>query len=513
MKRKTVFPGILISLLILLTITAFGQQLAPVSQRAAKIDSFLTLMARRNLFNGSILVAEKGEIIYNGSFGYADLGRKINHSERTQFNLASVSKPFTSLAILLLAQKGKLKLDDLVASYLPDFQYKEISIRNLLNQTSGLPGLESSEREYIKGHPQEVLTNEAVYNHLIASKQPLSTSPGAQWNYNNMNYLLLALNVEKVSGVSFASYMKKNIFEVAGMKNTYVRTHDMANTTRYNRPAMYKSIFRNVDSLDHNRYQTYYHLGGITGSNNVVSTIQDLWSFDKALSDGKLISPELMEMAFTPLTLSDGKTFRMGSSTRSYGLGWNIYNSKTEPLQKFVFHDGHIVGLSTAMHKNLNSGQTIILYDNMDNNPIQLMISVSNIMMGIEPLKIRQTSSLARIYGEWLVRKGIDFGTAKFNEMKSDTLNFHVDELELNRLGYDFMSESSNKYLPLSLEVFKLNTLLYPRSGNTYDSYANALEKAGKKEEAILMYQKSIILSPRNEDGKKALRKLLEQKE
>lgn len=134
-------------------------------------------------------------------------------------------------------------------------------------------------------------------------------------------------------------------------------------------------------------------------------------------------------------------------------------------------------------------------------------------MLGIAPLKIRLTSSLARIYGEALVMKGIDFGAVKFNELRSDTLNYHVDESELNRLGYDFMHQPSDKFLPLSLEVFKLNTLLYPQSGNTYDSYANALEKAGKKEEAIFMYKKSITLSPGNEDGKKALMKLLEQKE
>jgi CubicO group peptidase (beta-lactamase class C family) len=513
MKRKTVYPEILISLLVLLTFTTFGQQLAPVQQRVAKIDSFLTLMAHHKLFNGSILVAEKGKIVYKNSFGYSDRSRSISHSENTPFNLASLSKPFTSLAILQLAQKGKLKLDNLVVSHLPDFPNKEISIRHLLNQTSGLPGLETSERDYIKSHPQEILANETVYAHLVASKQPLSFVPGSQWNYNNMNYLILALIVEKVSGNDFASYMQKNIFEAAGMKNTYVRTPEMPNTTRYNRPVMYETAFRNVDSLDHSRYQTYYHLGGITGSNNVVSTIQDLWSFDKALSDGKLVGQELRATAFTPLTLSDGKIFRMGSSTRSYGLGWNIYNSKTEPLQKFVFHDGHIVGLSTAMHKNLTSDQTIILYDNMDNNPIQLMISVSNIMLGIAPLKIRLTGSLARIYGEALVMKGIDFGAAKFNELRSDTLNYHLDESELNRLGYDFMNQPSDKFLPLSLEVFKLNTVLYLRSGNTYDSYANALEKAGKKEEAILMYKKSITLSPGNEDGKKALMKLLEQKE
>ncbi|MCF0074971.1 beta-lactamase family protein [Dyadobacter sp. CY261] len=513
MKRKTVYPGVLTSLLVLFTITTFGQQLAPVQQRVARIDSFLTLMAHHQLFNGSILVAEKGEIVYKNSFGYADRNHSIKHTDTTSFNLASLSKPFTSLAILQLAHQEKLKLDDLVTSHLPDFPYQEMSVRHLLNQTSGLPGLESSEREYIKNHPQEIIANETVYAHLIASKPPLSYNPGTQWSYNNMNYLILALIVEKVSVTDFATYMQKNIFEAAGMKNTYIRTTGMPNTTRYNRPVMYESAFRNVDSLDHNRYQTYYHLGGITGSNNVVSTIQDLWSFDKALSAGKLIRPELMDMAFTPLTLADGKTFRMGSSTRSYGLGWNIYNSKTEPVQKFVFHDGHIVGLSTAMHKNLTSGQTIILYDNMDNNPIQLMISVSNIMLGIAPLKIRQTGSIARIYGEALVSKGIDFGAAKFNELRSDTLNYHVDESELNRLGYDFMNQPSDKFLPLSLEVFKLNTILYPKSGNTYDSYANAFEKAGKKEEAILMYRKSIALSPRNEDGKKALMKLLEQKE
>jgi tetratricopeptide (TPR) repeat protein len=141
------------------------------------------------------------------------------------------------------------------------------------------------------------------------------------------------------------------------------------------------------------------------------------------------------------------------------------------------------------------------------------MVSISNILNGIPPLPIRLTKSLAKLYGEILVTKGIDAAASKFNELKNDSTNYYVDELEMNRLGFDLLKAPLPNHHELSLEVFKINTLLYPKSGNTYDSYAHALAKSGKKEAAIAMYRKSILLSPTNEEGKRALKELLEQRE
>jgi CubicO group peptidase (beta-lactamase class C family) len=513
MKKNILFIIHQVLLLSIFIHFSFAQNETPISQKVARIDSFVTSLARHHLFNGSVLVAEQGKIIYKKSAGYADFGRGIPTTDTTRFNLASLSKPFTAIAVLQLIQKGKLKLEDTFISFFPDFPYPTITVRHLLTQTSGVPVVERYEEEYIKAHPTEIITNQRAYEHLVALKKPLNFTSGNRWQYNNANYFLLALLVEKVSQTPFAAYMKKNIFTPAGMKKTYIREVGMANTPRYTLLNFYSPTYHNVDSLNPAEHYTYYHLGALIGPNNIVSTLEDMWNFDNAFAAGKLIPPALMEAAFTPVTLNDGKPFRMGSSTRSYGLGWNVYTSKTAPADTSIFHDGRIVGLTTFMHRNLTKKQTIIFYDNTDNNPIQVMVSISNILNGTPPLPIRLTKSLAKRYGEVLVTKGIDAAACTFNELKNDSTNYYVDELEMNRLGYDLLKAPFPNHIELSLEVFKINTFLYPKSGNTYDSYAQALAQSGKKEAAIAMYRKSIVLSPNNEDGKRALKELLEQKE
>ncbi|WP_080057990.1 serine hydrolase domain-containing protein [Spirosoma aerolatum] len=488
-------------------------QLNSTQSKTARIDSFLTVLADHHLFNGSILVAEQGKIIYQKSVGYADFNRHLKNTDTTHFNLASLSKPFTAIAVLQLVKKRKLNLDDALTTHFPDFPYPTITIRHLLTHTSGLPSLERQEDDYINHHPDELISSKTVYAHLIEQKKALVNQPGNDWRYNNMNYLLLAMLVEKIARMPFADYMQKSVFIPAGMTSTYVRSGNMPNTTRYTRPTFYFTSIHNVDSLDHNQFYTYYQLGGLAGPSNVVSTIQDLWRFDRALAAGKLISPALMKAAFSPVTLNNGKVYRAGSSTRSYGFGWTVYHSKTEPVNNFVFHDGHIVGLTTFLHRNLTNDQTIICYDNTDNNPIQIMISVSNLLNGLSPLKIESRQSLVRVYGEALVAKGPDHATSRFNELKDDTVHYYINELEMNRLGFDLMKSSLPNHQALTLEAFKLNTILYPKSGNTYDSYAIALEQAGRSEDAVAMYRKSIALWPDNEDGKKAIKRLLEKKE
>ncbi|MVM33518.1 serine hydrolase [Spirosoma sp. HMF4905] len=514
MRRIINRSSLAILMLVILCQAGFAQSPTPaVHPKVARIDSFLTTLADHRLLNGSVLVAEQGQVIYKKSFGYLDFGKHIANTDTTHFNLASLSKPFTAIAVLQLVQRGKLKLEDPFAVYFPDFPYPAVTIRHLVAQTSGLPSLERYEDDYVKAHPEEIITNQQAYEHLVDPKKPLTFQPGADYRYNNTNYFLLAMLVEKVSRMPFPAYLKKNVFTPAGMEQTYVREAGMSNTTRYTRPTMYMTTYHKVDSLDHNQYYTYYNLGGLIGPGNVVSTIQDLWHFDQALTAGKLISPALLEAASTPVVLNNGTVFHTGSSTRSYGLGWSVYSSKTEPVNRFMFHDGHIVGLTTFLHRNLTKPQTIIFYDNTDSNPLQVMVSLSNILNDRPPLDIQLKQSLVRVYGEALVTKGADHAISTFHSLKDDSTHYYVDELEMNRLGFDLLSASLPNHNELSLEVFKLNTLLFPKSGNTYDSYAIALAKEGKKQEAIAMYRKSIRLWPGNEDGKKALQQLLEQKE
>lgn len=489
----------------------YAQHTSVFSQeKAARIDSFLTVMHQYDMFNGSMLVAEHGKIVYERSTGYIDLEHKIPNTDTSHFNLASVSKPFTAIAVLQLIQKRKLNLSDPLTKYFADFPYPAVTIRHLLTHTGGLPVLEDFTRQYINEHPDEIITSEKAYAILVALKQPLKYQPGNKWAYSNLGYIILAMLVEKISNMPFATYMKKNVFLPAGMKTTYIRGYASPNTPRYIIPTMYETAYKNVDSLDHTIIYTHYNLGGNVGPSNVVSTLRDLLNFDNALSAGKLLNASLLKEAFTPVILNNGDTFHMGKGPRSYGFGWNVMQQASKDT--VVFHDGHIIGLTTMLYKNLSKDLSIIFYNNNgDFSPFQYVGTVSRILND-EPLnKTSLAKSLARIYGEALVNKGIDYATVKFNELKSDTINYYIDELELNSLGYDLGKANFAGHNELALEVFKINTLLYPKSANTYDSYAEVLAKIGKKEEAISMYKKSLLLNPRNTDGQRALQKLSAQ--
>jgi CubicO group peptidase (beta-lactamase class C family) len=467
------------------------------------LDSFLNVMSANDLFTGSILIAEHGKVIYTKSSGYWNAERKIPNSDTTPFQLASMSKPLTALAALQLVQKGKLQLDAPVARYLPDFPYINVTVRHLLTHISGLP--QKFEQDYIREHPQAILTNNDDYSLLIASGASLVSSPGEKWAYSNAGYMVLAQIIEKISDMPFGTYMKKRVFEPAGMTHTYVRSAHSPNTPRYIIPLMYQSEYRHVDSLDHTKIYTNYNLGGIHGQSNVISTLVDMWKFDKALFSGKLISKELMEQAITPVVTNSGKVLYLKKS-RSYGFGWNILQDSAG-ADKIVFHDGHVIGIVTMFYKNLTKDQTILFYDNRESPAFFEKIGVVAKLLNNEPVRnIKPAKSLARIYGQTLVTKGIDAATTLFNELKDDSVHYYVEELELNRLGYDLLGDNypQEDYKMLALEVFKLNTLLF-HSANSYDSYADALKANGKREEAIRMYQKSITLNPRNTEGKEKL--------
>ncbi len=481
--------------------------LSAQDKRSERIDSLVSVLAANKLFNGSILVAEHGSVIYRRSVGDIDFAHHIPNSDTTTFNLASLSKPLTAVAVLQLVQKGKINLGDPLSKYFKDFPYPEIQVRHLLSQSSGLPVQEKAEASYIAAHPDEILSNEEIYTHIVDSKTPLLFPPGSNWSYNNTNYVLLALLVEKVSRMPFNVYMKVKVFRPAGMSKSYIRLAGMPNTPRYIIPNYYTGAYQNVDSLDHIQNYTFYNLGSLYGPANVMSTLQDLLKFEQALMAGKLINKDLLKPAFSPLILNNGKVFHMGASTRSYGLGWNVYTKKAHP-DTFIFHDGHVVGITTVLHHNLNKDQTIIFYDNTNHAPLQLMVGISNMLNGISPGNFRVTQSLARVYGETLVKNGLNAAASKLLSLKSDTAHYYIDELEMNTLGFDLLKAPMPDHLARSLEVFKINILLFPKSGNAYDSYAQALEKAGDNDDALLMYQKSVMLWPDNEEGKKAVKRL-----
>lgn len=327
-----------------------------------KLDEYFNEIHRKRNYNGNVLIAKKGKIIYEGTFGWADYLHRDSLKIDAQFQLASVSKPMTATGVLMLVEQGKLKLSQTVDEFYPDFPYKGITIEMLLSHRSGLNNYvyftDGIWKQKYKG-----MTNKDVLKLYAEHKPAPYFPPNRQFHYNNTNFMLLAAIVEKVTGQDFDVYMKENVFLPSGMKNTAIYT-----------TAKYEKI--PVDVVGHDRVwrrsvrQDF--LDGVTGDKGVYSTVEDLFLFDRALRDGRLLSQSSLDSAYTPH--SDLRNTYFG-----YGLGWRMYvdPAKTE---KVIYHTGWWHGFRHIYLRDMKRDITIVILSNMVNGSITQIDEVYKIL-------------------------------------------------------------------------------------------------------------------------------------
>ncbi|MFV8357775.1 serine hydrolase domain-containing protein [Flavobacterium sp. XS1P32] len=351
--KKRIFIILLTSFL---TNTIAGQEL----------NNFFSTLSKNNLFNGSVLISKSGEKVFSNFYGFSNIEKQEKISDKSQFPIASITKTFTATAILQLKQKGKLKIDDPVKKYLTDFPYSNITIKQLLNNTSGLAQEYNSFDSIMKEQPEKIISNQDIIPTFIRFKTPLSFLPGSKWEYNNVNFCVAAMIIEKISGISYASYLEKNIFKPAKMKNSFVPLDRKIKTTNqvelYTYPNSYSTNFVNTNTLKDNfpinAKSNFYGNGGI------VSTAIDLQKYQNALFTNQILGKNELEEALTATILNDGKmvTNNLEGKDASYGLGWFIYTDEING--KIVFHDGFINGLTSILTHNITKNQTVIILSN-----------------------------------------------------------------------------------------------------------------------------------------------------
>ncbi len=472
------------------------------------LDLFFIGLAKNKQFNGSVLIAEKGKIVYEKSFGYADFSSNKLNSLNSRFPIASITKTFTATAILKLYEIGKLNINDPVEKYLPEFPYPTIKIKHLLSHTSGLQPYDNFFDSIRKEHPDTVFTNKDILTRYALLKLPLLYQPGDDCNYDNINYVFLALIIEKVSGIAYHDYLEKYIFQPAKMKDTFFpkvifynytksEKENLANT--YWCPHLYSDSLIETDTVQF--ISQYWHTYNFQGFGEIISTVGDLVRFDYALAKGYLLKSKILAKAYTPVLLNNGNPNPGNRNNTSFGLGWIIEKDST--YGKVVRASGGGIGLRSTLLRNISKQQTIVLIDNTQNETDDIARDVLKVLNG-KQLK-PYGKSAAKEYGKILVTLGIEAATETIKKLKTDTVHYLFNEGEFNSLGYDLMN---NDKLNEALETFRENTELYPHSWNVYDSYGEALLENGQKEEAIRMYKKSVELNPDNENGKKILDEL-----
>lgn len=477
-----------------------------------RVDSLFHSISKYKLLNGAAQITFKDHTIYKSAFGYSDFAQSIPNNDKTSFALGSVSKIFTSTAIMQLNEKGKLKLDDYFIKYIPEFPYANITIRQLLSHTSGLPDYEIFESAVNK-QPEKVFTNADVIPLLNSSNHSLAFNPGEKWHYSNVNFCLLALLVEKISGLTFEKYVAQKILRPAGMMDTYFYTggNRRANQAiNHDYPLFIDSKPVNADSIKKTKWRTY-NLNGLLGQGNIYSTTSDMIKFDLALYGNKLLKQESLNKAFTITQLSTNMPNADNSplGMAGYGLGWFVLQDDT--FGKIVFHTGGVPGAICIFVRNISRRQSIVLFDNaFSPNVFAIARNILKIMNNIPTVPLKK--SLTREYVVALTDKGIDAAFVKLTTLKSDSLHYFLSEDEMNELGLQLLyAGTTSTHITDALEVLKLNTIFFPQRFNTYDSYGEALAFTGKKPEAIAMYQKSLELNPQNKGGKEALEQLLKE--
>lgn len=480
------------------------------------LDKYFSVLSKNYRFNGNILVAEKGKIVYQKSFGYADFKNKRLNTANSQFTICSITKTFVSTAILQLQDKGKLNVTDYVVKYLPEFPYPNITITHLLTHTSGLRAYDDFFDSLRIAHPDTVFTNADMLPRYAKLKLPLLFQPGESVQYDNINFMFASIIIEKITGLTFADYVSKNIFKPVSMTNTFIPKSSFYHWTvsesknlslLYFHPHFYLDNLVKADTVSY--ISKYWHSYKIGGEGEIISTETDLLKYDQALYNGKLVSNKSLKQAYTPYKLNNGQY-----NAYYFGLGWMIYPDST--LGKIARYSGGAIGLKSHILRNISKNQTVIIIDNTDNPVDDIAIDAIKILNG-QNIKA-SGKSLAKIYGTTILKSGEAAARLQLEMLKNDTLNYKLNENEFNSLGYDLMASNqiaiiSEGAIPGKLKeavaVFKLNTELFPQSWNAFDSYGEALLKNGQKEEAIKMYKKSIQLNPGNEGGKKVLQEIL----
>ncbi len=365
-----------ITLLTLVTLLLFAcNSNKETNKTAAQLDEYLTAQATEYRFNGNVLLAENGKIIFQKSYGYSNFDTKRMLNDSAVFELASVSKQFTATAILMLKDKGKLNLTDSLRQYFPELPYNNISIYQMLTHTSGLPDYEEAMNK--KWDHSKVAFNKDMIAFLAKEKLPVLFAPGTKWEYSNTAYALLASVAEKVSGQSFTEFMAQNIFQPLQMNHTriYNTRRSLKDTiANYAFGFVYNDSLKKhlmPDSVADLKFVIY--LDGIQGDGVVNSTTADLLKWDRSVKNHTLLTEATQNEMLKEQALID--------TVKKTHYGFGVFMEKTD-LGYVLAHSGGWPGYVTYLGRNVDKDQTFIVLSNNSSPSPALGTALQHIMNG-----------------------------------------------------------------------------------------------------------------------------------
>lgn len=315
----------------------------------------------RYRFNGTALIAIQGKIIFEEARGMANFATRTPIDLNSSFQLASASKPFTALSIMLLKERGLLDYDDKVSDYLSDFPYPDITIRHLLNHTGGLQNYMYLVDNYWVNDSS--INNQKMLNLVVSHNLPLNNLPGRRFEYSNTGYAMLALLVEHITGQYFGDFLQIEIFDKLGMSDSFV----------YNRALLEQDSNQVIGyNSGGRRLRQFYHDANneILGDKSIYSSVHDIYKFTTALNNYELVDRETLEEAYTKAILRNSRTV-------NYGFGWRL---KEDQEHSYIFHNGAWHGFTSTITLEPEKNITLLLLNNTNASIATIKNDLLNIL-------------------------------------------------------------------------------------------------------------------------------------
>jgi CubicO group peptidase (beta-lactamase class C family) len=450
---------------------------APMSEQ---YRAYLAQCQAADVCNGTYLIARNGKLIYLAAIGDRGDPARTPLTLTSQFDIGSISKQFTAVAVLQLARQGKFALSDHVATHLPGFPYPDITVAQLLSHTSGMPDVLGHYSALLRsGKATTPLNGSDIVEVLAALKRPAVFAPAAKYEYNNSGYLVLAALVEAKAKRPFADHLDRTFFKPLRMSNTVLRTPET--DAKITRRALGFQSSADGSRRPYDQVPLFF----VRGAGGIYSTVEDLLRWQNALTGGKVLTAKEWREATTPARLSDG-------TVAPYGYGMALRQTPSGKTK--IGHGGHYRGFKSELAYFPDSGVTVIQLTNnaqdqrMEPNSVA-MLQIAN---GEQPEPVRP--NIGRdLYARTMAGPPGAVRSWFAEQQAAKPASYVITESELNSLGYILLKAPDKA--PAIL-VFELTAQAFPRSANAHDSLSEAYEAAGNQAAALVSAKAALALEP-----------------
>ncbi len=451
--------------------------------KGAKMDEIMKTYHNYNMFDGAVMVAENGKVIYKNAFGMANREWQIPNTTDTKFMLGSVSKPLTSILMLIQVQKGLINLDKTISDYIPEFSRKNgsrITIRQLLSHSSGIPNYEII-KDFFPNTSRRQFTREEYIRLYMDSA--LLFEPGSSYYYSSWGYFTLGYIMEKVTGKSYSQLMKDDILDKIGMNSTGSYYHTQVVSKRASGYDYIPGGYTSADFRDQSNTM---------GTGDLYSTVEDLFKLHLALSNNTLLNKELTDAMFTP-----------GIRPWRYGFGWFNQNFRYTATDSVFtnYHLGMTEGFLSFMVRIPSTNSLVVFLCN--SSPTHFFGIASNLMKVLYDIPVAIKQPAHKVMESMMAVDGALKSVEAYKRMKADTAHYYIDWLAMNQLGEQLIT--LKRYDDARI-LFENNAAEFPQRDLILFNLGKTYELLGRKEDAVRWYKKAMEINPKNEEARNRLK-------